>query len=609
MPLILLFLLAMNGSAPALAGVTESFGEQTRGYIEQDDRFGQVSMWQTNRASPQRAIALLTVGDGPDCLYSSAQLQQAFDDAPDGGNIWLEQGSYSGNFRLDSAKDLTIVGGLVDCAGDSFSGKSTLDAGGSGTVLSITAASGTPTVRLESLILESGDVASGGGGLHIDGGFWVFLSNVSISDNTTAGNGGGIYVTGSNDTAVWIDDTVISNNTADDGGGIACQAGSAGQPAVVIDQAAIFKNSATSSGGGIAADNCFVESHAGGVLFAGIWDNTAGSGGAGISASNQSVVGIVGGDAGMLLSGRPQEAAYVMSNTVDVDGNGKGGAISAYIGAEVTILNAFVSGNRAAYGGAFSLHSDATLFMGRTGGTDCLRFESDLSPAPCSQLEDNFAKKAGGVFYLTTSGDVRADVQQTMISGNDSEGQGVLSYQIGPTLDMDGNVIHGNGSGPLFHVAQASELNLDWSTIAGNSASGSLPLIRVFDSSLGTTTVRLRSSIFHDDGRDVVEVDDSSYPVDVVADCLVSHELSSLPGATDSQVVADPLFVNPADADYHLLPESPAVDFCDEGHAPDARDMDDERRGVSFGAATVTPFDAGADELLPDEIFADRFEQ
>lgn len=554
-------------------------------------------------------VSVITVGSGAGCDFSD--LQTAISDAPDGAELRLQNESFSGNFGI-SGKNLTLIGGFEDCAASSPTFSSTLDGtdNGGNTVLDIFDAQdsgGAWTVELENLNITNGNETSPferGGGLHIEDDFWVSLTDVTIQGNQSATDGGGIQVTGNSGATLFVfGDTVIQNNSAGDGGGIAC-IGPQDQLGVIIDSALIFNNSA-SRGGGIFAENCLVASHAGGV-FRGIVGNDASASGGGIAALGASEIALIGASPGFLVEGDPDTAALLSGNSADSGGGG----VWLLEGSTLDSIDARITGNSAgARGGGVDIGDDSTFSMVRSNnGSDCSEFQSGNSLARCSSLEDNFAGFVGGALATGNSSST-ATIAQTFISGNSAGLNASIAELTAGTVSMEGNVIHNNPGNQLFRQFATSQLELSWSTITDNTPdSGTPPLIEIRASSGPVTTTRLFSNVFWNSGRDVVEVDTTAGSgFDLVSDCLVSHELGSLgPGDVTRSIVADPLFAAPGDNDYHLLHNSPAVDFCDDTNAPLNNDIDDQPRGVVI-TTPGTPFDAGADETR-GIVFADGFE-
>jgi hypothetical protein len=70
------------------------------------------------------------------------------------------------------------------------------------------------------------------------------------------------------------------------------------------------------------------------------------------------------------------------------------------------------------------------------------------------------------------------------------------------------------------------------------------------------------------------------------------------------------LFVNPPAGDYHLRPDSQAIDRCDASVvAPQYADIDGDSRGYDHPLFNIIgPYDLGADETGEPPLFADGFE-
>jgi len=98
---------------------------------------------------------------------------------------------------------------------------------------------------------------------------------------------------------------------------------------------------------------------------------------------------------------------------------------------------------------------------------------------------------------------------------------------------------------------------------------------------------------------------------DPAADCLIVHESASLAAFATDVSIADPLFVDPEGADYHLRNDSLGVDRCPEiGWVwLNAFDVDGDGVQDDPGAGNASGIsDAGGDEL-GGHIFADGFER
>ena len=582
-------------------GSTGQFGQQFKQRLSNDPRFRILN--SDHRA--QRGTPVIYVGSGPNC--DTADLGSALSNAASGSEIRLQNETFNGNFAIAS-KDLVVIGGFEDCTANMPAFSSTLDGTGNGgnTVLDIFDvgdSDGSWTVELENLNIVNGNESSvfeRGGGLHIEDDFLVTLTDVVIRNNQSATDGGGIQITGNTGTSLFIfGDTIIDNNSAGDGGGIAC-IGPQDQLGVIIDTASIFSNSA-SRGGGIFSENCLVASHAGG-FFQGIFNNEASSGG-GIAALGASEIALIGASPGFLVEGDPKTSAFLIGNSAD----SRGGGAWLLEGSTMDSIDGRIEGNSAQRGGGVDIGLDSTFTMTRSdNGSDCSAFRSGDALARCSSLEDNSAGFVGGAFATGNSSST-ATISQTFIAGNSADLNASVAELSAGTVSLEGNVIRDNPGNQLFRQFAGSELELAWSTVADNTPdNGTPPLVEIRASSGIAAITRLFSTIFWNAGRDVVGIDTSGGSAfDLTADCLVSHELGSI-GSASRSIVADPMFDDPANDDYHIAHNSPAVDLCDDANAPAEEDLDDQPRGfVTDNPAT--PFDVGADETQ-GIVFSDGFE-
>lgn len=599
---LLLCLLSASGAAfAAMTGIDS--GSQTAQRLAEDPRYELM-----NSPEPRRGNLPIYVGSGSNCQY--ADLQAAIDAAPDGGELRLQNETFSGNFGI-SNKSLSLIGGFENCTATEPGFTSTLDGtdNGGNVVLDIYDngdTGGSWLVELANLNITNG-AESGpferGGGIHVEDDFWVSLTDVTVSNNTAETDGGGIQITGDSGTALWIyGSTLIQGNSAGDGGGIACLAPQ-DQLAVIIDSGLIFDNSA-SRGGGIYAENCLVATHAGGVL-QGIVGNQASSNGGGIAGLAGSEIVLNGASPGYLVDGNPDAAAVVASNSAD----GSGGGVWVVGGSSFESLDGRITGNSAVRGGGVSVDADSSFTMGRTDGNGCSEFLAGDSLAPCSSLSDNSADLVGGGFATGGTSSASATMNQTFISGNTAGLNAAVAEVTLGQVTMEGNVISSHdGDNQLIRQFGNTTLEIAWSTFADNTpSSGSPPVIEVHGASSSAATTELFANVFWNPGRDVYMLDTSAGSLtNLSAGCIVANETGSLPAAPDI-IDQDPLFIDFANGDYHIQEQSPAVDLCNDSNAPLHPDMDGQGRGVEATSA-ATPYDAGADEWLPALIFRDRFE-
>jgi hypothetical protein len=181
---------------------------------------------------------------------------------------------------------------------------------------------------------------------------------------------------------------------------------------------------------------------------------------------------------------------------------------------------------------------------------------------------------------------------------------------------LEANVIAGNdadrtqptnGIQTVLEFQSSADVTLIHNTIADNIVGSAGHLIGGFDN----LDIRAYANIFWESQGGVFSV--QPWDSDTVGQvyCAVAFETSDLPPDNTAVIDADPRFRDPDSGDYHLIPNSPALDFCDQdGYTPAHGDMDDESRPSDwpFVANGRGPYDLGADESFDRTLFGDGFE-
>ncbi len=176
-----------------------------------------------------------------------------------------------------------------------------------------------PSVHLElsDLAIVNGR-AETGGGIRVLAGGRLAMSRVRIADNQAA-LGGGLYAAGVAE--VRLNDTTIADNTADQGGGIMTSE----TDSLSVQRSLLRANRATLAGGAIHSSEDTGPIH---ILETWIVDNTAGQWGGGIHLDDSQ--------------------AIVERSTLSGNMSGdRGGGLSAWEDASLTLLSSTLSGNRA----------------------------------------------------------------------------------------------------------------------------------------------------------------------------------------------------------------------------------------------------------------------
>ena len=210
-------------------------------------------MWHP--AVPVRAYGnsgVLYVASGGDCGSASpcySSVQAAVNDASSGDEIRIAAGTYNENVTID--KSLALRGGYTTTdwtVSNPISYPTVLNGGGTGRVIAATTSG-------VDLTIENLEITNGQGGIQICGQYDqacdinATIRNCYIHDNSTSGEGGGIYAKLNNGYTIHIEDCRIVNNTASGtfgGGGVFAYY----EPNAILINNVITGN--TASGGGQA---------------------------------------------------------------------------------------------------------------------------------------------------------------------------------------------------------------------------------------------------------------------------------------------------------------------------------------------------------------------
>ena len=151
---------------------------------------------------------------------SGTELQAAIDAAEAGTTVYVQAGTYIGNFTMKEG--VNVSGGWNAGFTAQTDYATILDANASGRVVNQAAAFSTLTVW-SNLTIQNGNVSGNGGGAWlIDNGQ---LNHCKIQNNTATGYGGGVANNWDSPTSaqrnfVLIDNCIITSNSAKQGGGV-----------------------------------------------------------------------------------------------------------------------------------------------------------------------------------------------------------------------------------------------------------------------------------------------------------------------------------------------------------------------------------------------------
>ena len=359
------------------------------------------------------------------------------------------------------------------------------------------------------------------------------LNNTTVQDGVTTGNGGAVYLAGSN-ASLTVNATTFSNNTAARGGAVYLT----GSDASLTVDAARFLNNSAAYGGAIynaggkvlqAADSTA------GTVFRG---NTATQGGGAIyNAGGTVTLGTTSakttfqGNAAGLDGGAIYVAGGSVSITGNLTGNGEKGTTTTQDGGAIYVTGGSVTitgnltGNKAAHdGGAIYNGGGSVTITGNLTGNEAANEDGGAiyniggSVKVTGNLADNTAAIRGGAIYtaggsVTVIGDLTGNeavegsvayVDDGMVQLGDLDhyitlkgNSGSLVVQnAGDVLLMNASVTENDpGSDSLFMIGGGTFTLLN-TTVTGNNGTGILEL----EQSGNSTVVQIGDSTVYETG-------------------------------------------------------------------------------------------------------------
>ncbi|MEO0536000.1 MAG: filamentous hemagglutinin N-terminal domain-containing protein [Cyanobacteria bacterium P01_A01_bin.123] len=361
-------------------------------------------------------------------------VQNGVDVAAADATVNLGEGIYQEGQPVTINRALTLNG-----AG---AGSTILDSQGNHRVLEI--ANGvTGNVNINQLTISNGSTTGNGGGiLNNAAGATLSLSNATVSGNSAGDRGGGIYTLG----AVTLSNATVSGNSSTgNGGGIYARNG-----AIAMTNSTVSGNSSNQYGGGIYTRSV-------------------------ITVTNSTVSGNSSRRNGGGLYSRSGAITVTNSTVSGNSSNRHGGGIWSR-NRSITLTDSTVSGNsaRVSVGGAYSSHitvTNSTVSGNSAGDLGGGLYATGSLTITNSTVSGNSATNKGGGAYHRN----HATITNSTISGNSSNRGGGMYARGGGDVTVINSTVSGNsandrGGGIFMRNRNGGDLILSNATVGFNTA-------------------------------------------------------------------------------------------------------------------------------------------
>jgi predicted outer membrane repeat protein len=396
------------------------------------------------------------------------------------------------------------------------------------------------TIRLIDVLIANNEATSAGGGLFLVGGLSVIDGAVIIGNRANEQDGGGYF-----GNALTMVDSIVAANTAKrNGGGVKMASGS-------LEGTVIAENIAsTGDGGGVYTTSVKIYDTL-------VGDNSAGSFGGGIYGNSLTITASdiennVAKSGGGVFARNDVSlvGTIVLNNSAESNG---GGVYQADASRKAQISDSIIAGNLSGSSGG-GVYADGVPTIART------------------EILENTAATNGGGLYSASPYDIA--IIGTVFGNNraNNAGDGIFindQYRI--------------GKGRLVNVTVASAQHAPHAAVQIEGLGSSLELV---NTALINHAVGIARSSYVTLSGDYNAVWGNG------ADQTVGGTAQPLPFA--NLITADPQFVDPANADFHLREGSPLIDKGDPNRSyTDQYDIDGDPVPIDGRA------DIGADEFFP----------
>lgn len=505
----------------------------------------------------QRAdAAILTVGaPGSGCNHTLVQAAvNAANGSPGADEVRIARSATwtAQQITINTDQELHLTGGYATCTSATPDGTKTVLSGAGGDARPVLTVRGNGFVYLRNLTIRDSDQAGddNGGGIFYEGGGILDIAETLITANT-ANDGGGIHATGTTTTAEVVlgaNVTISSNIARNSGGGMVSR--SLETSIVGPGTTLIFNEALGQDGGGYGGGLVVVSDQL--PSYAYVTSN--GVGGLGVLYANEAKYGggiavLVGGGSGSDAEARihstdPQQPVRIHANRASVAGGGVYvREIDAGFNSPIARLwRAAVNDNTAPDGAAIHAEGTGSVIVTAFSGAP-----SAPLGTPQNQIIGNFTGSSTGAVLRTANGHMELD--RVEIRGN--EGGRLLYATDRPYSWIRNSLIAGNNvAQELIRSADEDGVSLVLShiTITGNAIGAPHVVFVDHDFSFDRSLVA-------QPGKVTLPASPGERDIQYV----LTNDPSNMAGAF---FLADPRFVDPTNGDYHLRAGSTAVDFA-----------------------------------------------
>lgn len=463
-------------------------------------------------------------GDGTSIEEGFKTVREGIDAASDGDTVIVARGIYLENIRFNG-KNIVLRG--TDPLDPEVVAATVLDGNKAGPVATFEGTEGESCV-LAGFTIRNGETPAIGGG--ICGGTWKHRTHATIRNNTitmnsasgTFGDGGGLgYCDGT------IENNVITANSANRYGGGLNRCDGA------IRDNTVSGNSVNYKGGGLAFCQGTIQNNT-------ISENSAQYGG-GLALCDGTIQNntITLNSASYEGGGLAFCEGIIQGNSISENsaGDNEGGGLAYCDG---TIQNNTVSGNLARHGSGLS-DCDG-MVQNNIISENCAFFGGGLSGCD-GTIQNNVITGNSAVRYGGGLDYCHGTIQGNTISGNSAQDDG--GGLAGCWGAIQNNVITRNSAGAYGGGLASCRGPIQNNTITENSAK------------YGGGLYSCRGTM----GNCIVWGNMAPGSPQLDLSTTLSHScIEGWTGGGEGNTSRDPLFVDPAGADYHLRPNSPCID-------------------------------------------------